>query len=312
MNVRYLGFLLIHSMVSVFLTGCVKEEAEECGPEGIDIYLYSRTLCQNETNYPEEINNILIGVFDANETLINYTLQNNVQLQSGYFIRLETKPGLHTVVAWSGLNETTYTLTDLQTGITKKEDWLFHIKREEGVASLIEESIFQGESTAVYIPENKTTEEEFETASVNMLEITNRIQISVEGLPVPADYEIIIEGNNTSMIINGTIADDETLSYSPSSTTIEYNHILHSVFTILKLETGHNLNILIRETSSGNELFRGNLLGALLLKNPEVNLACDHDFTINFTAEDQCECGTYTITEIWVNNWLVHSYDTNI
>jgi hypothetical protein len=67
--------------------------------------------------------------------------------------------------------------------------------------------------------------------------------------------------------------------------------------------------LVVFHKASGKELYRGDLLGTLLLKNPNVNLACDHDFVVRFTTEDKCDCGTYTIMEIWVNNWLVHSYE---
>ncbi|MFC4677192.1 FimB/Mfa2 family fimbrial subunit, partial [Dysgonomonas termitidis] len=88
--------------------------------------------------------------------------------------------------------------------------------------------------------------------------------------------------------------------------------LLEARLTILKLATGCNTSLVIRNRADNSELYRGDLLGTLLLKNPEVNLACDHDFTIRFTAKDQCRCGTYMITEIWVNNWLVHSYTTDL
>jgi len=81
---------------------------------------------------------------------------------------------------------------------------------------------------------------------------------------------------------------------------------------MLKLETGQENTLVIKSKEGETELFRGSLLGTLLLKNPEVNLACDHDFVIDFTAEDQCDCGEYIILEIRVNNWLVHSYQTNV
>jgi hypothetical protein len=80
----------------------------------------------------------------------------------------------------------------------------------------------------------------------------------------------------------------------------------------MSLTTGFDNTLVVRHRGSGAELYRGDLLGTLLLKNPGVNLACDHDFTIRFTTADRCDCGTYTVMEIWVNRWLVHSYETDL
>jgi len=143
-----------------------------------------------------------------------------------------------------------------------------------------------------------------------MLEVTNRITISVEGLAQPDLYQILIESNAGSMNIDGTLASDDTLQYIPNDS--EETDPPEATFTLLKLSTGYENTIVIRDTTSGTEIYRGSLLGALILKNPEVNLACDHDFTIRFTAEDPCDCGTYVITEIHVNEWLVHSYETEM
>ena len=195
-------------------------------------------------------------------------------------------------------------------GKTTKEDWLFRLKRSQHIAVLMEDvQVYTGESRAVYL--DGGTSGISEHTSVNLQEITNRLTISVEGLDRnKEEYEVYIESGNGSMKVSGSLADDETVRYNP--VTSSDNERINEKFYLLKLETGHNNTIVIRNKISGKELYRGSLLGTLLLKNPEVDLNCDHDFTIKFTAQDQCECGTYTIKEIWVNNWLVHSYDAEM
>lgn len=44
-----------------------------------------------------------------------------------------------------------------------------------------------------------------------------------------------------------------------------------------------------------------------------VNLECDNDFNINVVIKDYCvECWTHFSCSIYVNDWLVHSYSTEL
>lgn len=311
MNIHYKIVLLINIVILLLLSGCIKEDYDDC-EQGIDIYFYSKTKCENDTVYPEQIKNITVCVFDENDLLVGYQKSGNAKLQRSFRERIEVREGgLYTVVAWSGLDESLYDINIPTEMISKKSDLLFRLKRTLKKASSISGSkVYYGESPAIYVPQASGTESLFKNAAVNMQEMTNRLTIIVEGLDNPDNYYIDIESNNGSMNINGTIAQDETIDYA--STHLIRENVLEAEFTLLKLQTGNTNTIVVKSKIDGRELYRGSLLGTLLLKNPEVNLDCDHDFVIRFTTEDQCSCGTYMIAEIWVNNWLVHSYDTGL
>ncbi len=312
MNLRYAPLLGTCLVILSLLSGCIKgDSAPACGSQGIDVYFYSRSLCESDTVYPQEIQDILLALFDKENKLVNYTRNTLSELHSEYFQQMEVGSGLYTVIAWSGIDGSDVTIEELHNGTTDKNDLLFRIQREaERAYDLSGDKIFYGESDAFYIEENQTADPLFEKVYVNMLEVTNRITISVEGLAQPDLYQILIESNAGSMNIDGTLASDDTLQYIPNDS--EETDPPEATFTLLKLSTGYENTIVIRDTTSGTEIYRGSLLGALILKNPEVNLACDHDFTIRFTAENPCDCGTYVITEIHVNEWLVHSYETEM
>lgn len=314
MNLRCKHILLICTVVLLsLLSGCIKDDYEDC-TQGINVRFYSKTSCQLDTVYPEDIKDINLCIFDKDGTLVAHQKTNSIELSRNYSQTVELSSGLYYAIAWSGVDSEHFDISELENGRTQKGDLLFRLKRLLNHAySLQGIKVYYGQSEAVYVPDAKGSQSIFENTMVNMQEVTNRITISVEGLDTRAleDFEIEIESDNGSMDIDGTIAEDETIEYDPDTTSPRVG-VLESRFTMLKLETGHTNTIVIRNKISGAELFRGSLLGALLLKNPDVNLACDHDFTIRFTTQDQCSCGTYTIMEIWVNNWLVHSYDTEI
>jgi len=295
--------------LSVF-SGCIKDDYDDC-TQGINVSFYSKTECQTDTVYPEGISNITLCVFDKNGSLVAYQNNNDLKLRSSYSQTVEVNSGLYTVVAWAGLNSSHFDVSTLQNGVTKKSDLLFRLKRAlDHADQLDDEKIYYGESPAVYVPQASGSQSIYENTAVNMLEQTNRITIIVEGLARTQDYEVEIESDNGSMNVNGTIAADQIIEYD--SELLVKDNRAEAHFTTLKLETGHTNTLVIKSKIDGRELYRGSLLGTLLLKNPNVNLDCDHDFEIRFTTQDQCSCGTYTIVEVWVNNWLVHSYDTEM
>ena len=310
MSIRHKIVLLAGVITLSILTGCIKDDYDDC-TQGINVRFYSKTSCQIDTVYPEQISNITLCVFDKNDRLVSLRRSNDVKIQKDYSQKVEVNEGLYTVVAWAGLDDSHFDINQIQTGATQKSDLLFRLKRVLQQASTIDgKRIYYGEGPAVYVPQASGSETLFENTSVNMLEITNRITITVEGLTRAEDYLVEIESDNGAMNIDGSIASDEVLEYEGEH--LVRDGIMDARFTVLKLETGHVNTIVVKSKINGEELYRGSLLGTLLLKNPDVNLDCDHDFTIRFTAKDQCDCGTYMITEIWVNNWLVHSYDTEM
>jgi hypothetical protein len=164
----------------------------------------------------------------------------------------------------------------------------------------------------VFLPDPAEYGSLFEQVKVNIQEITNRLTVQIEGLPQNNDFEVVIESENSGMNLDGSVARSNLVKYVSTTPVFDAAGILQANLTTLQLLSGYNTVLVIKNKTLGTELYRGDLLGTLLLKNPGVNLACDHDFTIRFTAADKCDCGSYMIVEIWVNNWLVHSYDTDM
>jgi len=310
MKLYYKPILFVSIIILSLLTGCIRDDHGDC-VQGINIRFYFKTPCQLDTVYPEGIKDITLCIFDKNDVLIYYSQSEDVKLQKDYMQTVEIASGLYTVVAWSGLDNNLYDPSPLVSGTTKKNDLMFRLRRTAETATNIEgNKVYVGQSPAVYVSQASGSESLFERATVNLQEITNRISISVEGLDNPQNYIIDIESNNGSMNIDGSIAYDDFIDYISES--VVKDRTLETTITLLKLDTSNSSTLVIKSRSDGTEVYRESLLGTLLLKNPNVNLACDHDFTIKFTAKDQCNCGTYTIMEIWVNNWLVHSYDTEM
>jgi hypothetical protein len=280
-------------------------------PQGINVRFYSKIACSLDTVYPEQVQDLILCVFDNNGRLVSCQQDNSVEMQAEYIQTIKAENGLFTVVAWAGLKAGPYDIRLPEEKITTKADLLFRLQRAAQQAVSIEgKRVYYGESPTVFLPDPEEAGSVFENTAINLQEITNRVTISVEGLPNTEEYAVVIESANGSMNIDGSIAQDDIIRYA--SQPVVKEGIVEADFTLLKLETGHHNTLIIQDKKNDRELFRGDLLGTLLLRNPGVNLACDHDFMIRFTMKDQCKCGDYMIMEIWVNNWLVHSYETDL
>lgn len=302
---RKIRYLLLGAFILSGISGCVYEHTDDC-PQGIDVRLYSKTPCHTDTVYPR-LSSLELRVFDRRDKLVSDRLSGDSVLTEHYTGRLKVENGLYSVTAWAGLDADAFERSPAD----EKSGLLFRLKRSGGVAASLEgKRVYYGESPVVFLPDPAEYGSVFESVAVNMQEIINRLTIQAEGLPTTGDYEVFIESANGSMHTDGSIAPDELITYGSQAAFT--GSLLEARLTVLKLATGCNTSLVIRDKADNSELYRGDLLGTLLLKNPEVNLACDHDFTIRFTAKDQCQCGTYMITGIWVNNWLVHSYTTDL
>lgn len=308
-SVLLVATVLLNILISV--SSCIHEDMVDC-PQGIDVHFYSKTPCGSDTVYPQ-LSELKLCVFDRNGLLVSYYGIDQIELQSYSVEVLDAGNRLFSVVAWSGLDSGVFDLNELKAGGTTKSDLLFRLQRIASLqaASLEERQVYFGESPIVFLPDPAEYGSVFESTSINLQEITNRLTIQVEGLPRSDDYEVVIESANGSMNIDGSVASDQIIRYASMSGFTD-NGILEAKFTILKLITGYNSTLIVKDKKLNRELYRGDLLGTLLLKSPEVNLECDHDFNIRFTTADQCECGTYMIMKIWVNNWLVHSFNTDL
>jgi hypothetical protein len=278
--------------------------------QGISVRTFSKTPCSNDTLYPQ-LSGLKYCVFDQYDRLVSYHDADKIEMENNYSKPLEIKNGLFTVVVWAGLDSEVFNTDKLNIGSTNKKDIHFRLRQSNSkTVSLENERVYFGESPAVFLPDPAEYGSVFKSASVNLQEITNRITVQVEGLPCNDAYEIVIESANGAMNMDGNIAAGDIIEYNPYQYT--YTDILEARFTFLRLATGYNSTLIIRDKVGGKEVYRGDLLGTLLLKNPEVNLACDHDFTIRFTTGDQCQCGTYMALKIRVNNWLIYSYNVNL
>ncbi|MDR0895954.1 MAG: FimB/Mfa2 family fimbrial subunit [Prevotellaceae bacterium] len=309
-STRYLTGIVGTWCLLTLFSACIHDNREDC-PQGIHVQLYSATPCSTDTIYPAG-NALHLYVFDNNGVLVATGHDGEAALRRDYTHTLQVSDGLFTVLAWMGVEDTYFDTPADGKSVVTREDVLFRLRRTaQRSVAMGDHKVYYGESEIVYLPNPEQYGSIFKTTRINLQEQTNRINVTVEGLAEATHYEVVIESRNGAMTVGGKPAADKLVEY-PAATQVTTDGVLQASFTTLKLLTGLSTTLVVRSTTDGTELYRGDLLGTLLLKNPDVDLACDHDFNIAFTTADQCGCGIYTLMEIWVNNWLVHSYSADL
>ena len=309
---RIVAALLLVTGTMLMNGGCdavIFDEMLDC-PQGVYLKFYSKTPCDTDTIYPADISNLNVFVFDENDRFVADYTEENVTLSSGYEMLIPIYPhGKYSFVAWANVDNH-YEMKNLQQGTTTKENLLLQLKQSAGMAvDLKGETLYAGTSDHVFLPDPESVLGAFyEHTSIRLTQYVNRIDVIVEGFAVPQDYKVEITMRNGDYAVNGDILlNGDAMQYPP-----EYSYgdsTLTAKFNTLKLETGYD-DWLTLKGKEDEVLYHEDLLGTLLLQNPDVNLSCDHDFVIRFKVKENDD--TYVVTEVWVNDWLIHSYDTEI
>jgi len=278
--------------------------------QGLYVKFYSKTPCDVDSLYPADIKSVCLYVFDENNLFVEEHKIENITISESfeYLIPIK-KPGKYSLVAWSGLGKHC-NMGSMKAGVTKKEDMLFQLLESEGFAEDLKGvTMYVGQFSSVEFPEPETIQDTyFEHVAVNMAELTNRLQINLEGIPNPQDYLIEITIRNVTYSINGDILANSPMLKYPSQITYGTNFIT-AVFTLMKMENEGDFKLTVK-SKDGKVIFDNNFLGVLLEQNPNVNLSCIHDFAIKFVVVEETE--GFVGVEVWVNDWLIHTYNTGV
>lgn len=315
---KLLGGLPLVVISLLGLTSCDKwiyESFEDC-PQAIKVGFYSKTECANQKSYPQRVTRLNIYAFDKNDVLYSTHVVDNVRLSEAYEYSIPVeKSGLYTVLSWGNLGDHYYDIGKVQVGKTTKQNMLFRLRQTgKWGADLRETTLWYGESPVVQVERNTTNYERYTETSVNLREYTNRIAVIIEGVPNPEDYKIEIASSNGTYQVNGRVAKADSTFY-PGETKVVGDSTCRADFTTLKLESGHKNTLIVTNKAKGVEMFRTDLVGVILSSNyaENINLRCLNDFKVRLVAH-HCDCpeNTYQIVEVWINDWLVHTYSIGV
>lgn len=302
--------------------GCntlIYDDLADC-PQGVYVRFYSMTPCAVDSTFLGKISDLEVFAFDANDVLVTSVSLQDVVLNPDYQVLLPVSDGNYSFIAWLGVDNH-FTQPYFIPGVTTKKDIVFNLTSENKTARNLDDTrVWQGQSTTIFLPKPAESGSLFRHTAINLQEITNRVKVtvefdaSVENI-TPQDLEVSLSSANGVINLDGTMPlDNQVLNYPIQRTTYTRNSVSWD-FSILDLAMGYHNTLKLTYPTTSQTIFNGDLIGSILLNTigANINLSCENDFVVKFVIKDYCSsCQTHFTCMVYVNNWLVHSYTTEL
>lgn len=321
--------LMSLSILGVILGGCdslIYDNLEDC-PQGVYVKFYSMTPCETDSTFIGSVPTLSVYAFDENDKLVVSHDQLNAPLTRDFEVLMPVSNGNYTFVAWAGINDN-FSVESFTPGITTKQDVMLTLKMNGNIAAQLgNRKVWQGESRMVNLPDPAISGSQYRYTAMNLREVTNRVKLIVEfdrttmKEKLPKDLRVQVSSANSIMNIDGSTKRKTQPIQYPAQDVVITDDVGEWNYSLLDLVTGmsNNLKITLEEEGdvSGEEkvVFDGDLIASILLRAKEsgVSLDCENDFVVKFVIKDYCvECWTHFSCNIYVNDWLVHSYSTDM
>lgn len=318
--------ILVLLAAGILFWGCdslIYDDLKDC-PQGVYVKFYSKTPCAEDSLYIGEVSSITVFAFGQDGKLAASVTRQKVNLSRDFEVLVPVSDGNYSFIAWAGINDK-FKMNTFSPGVTTREDVMTTLNSVNNVAAALSatEHIWQGESQVVFLPDPEEFGSVYKHTAINLRELTNKVRIIVEfDKTTMKTYDIkklnvAVSSANGTLNIDGSMPlNAPVLAYTPAETKMEGNSASW-LYSMLALKTGHKNMLKITYTGNDKEetVFNGDLIASILLRAVEsgVNLDCENDFTVKLLIKDYCaECWTHFSCSIYVNNWLVHSYDTDL
>ncbi len=327
---KFLSYKMLMTLfaLGMILWSCdsfIYDDLKDC-PQGVYVKFYSMTPCESDSTFIGSVPSLTVFAFDKSDKLVTSINKQNVTLSRDFEVLMPVSDGNFSFVAWAGVDDkfTTATFTN---GITTKKDVMLTLKSNASVATELGNThVWQGESPVIFLPSPKDNGSFFQHTAVNLRELTNRLKVIVEFDKTinlqevkPQDLTIAVSSANGMTNINGSMPLGSPVLNYPSINTAYTDRSVTWNFALMDLVTGYKNSLKIDYWAKDRTLFSGDLIGSILLlyeKDININLACMNDFTVKFVVRDYCSTctgkDTYFSCDILVNDWLIHSYETDL
>lgn len=333
-----LGFLL---------SGCESmfhDDLDNC-PQAVYVKLYN-TTCKADSIGLNTQSNVHLLAFDEDNKLAASAELKDIDLgnkQKGFTeVRLPIKSDtpdqdrVYNIYAWTGVNGK----FSAEAKIGDKKDQVFASLRsgaESQYMNLGSDRVYFGQagrSVVLKNPAKNGSQEDHIAVPVG--ELTYRLNVSVvldksmlgrKNPPSIREFGLQINSGNGTYNYDGTHAINSAINgYQPNGPVVYNDTALVAKYTVMDLQTGLGSQVRISHSKNGQTRdvempidIQHDLIAAILAyaSKPEnkfsFNLNCEHDIDLKFLIKDKCDgCGQYMCTGVFINDWLVHTFDTEL
>ena len=333
--------------LGLLLTGCESmfhDDLDNC-PQAVYVKLYN-TTCKADSIGLNTQSNVHLLAFDEDNKLAASTELKDIDLgnkQKGFTeVRLPIKSDtpdqdrVYNIYAWTGVNGK----FSAEAKIGDKKDQVFASLRsgaESQYVNLGSDRVYFGQagrSVVLKNPAKNGSQEDHIAVPVG--ELTYRLNVSVvldksmlgrKNPPSIREFGLQINSGNGTYNYDGTHAINSAINgYQPNGPVVYNDTALVAKYTVMDLQTGLGSQVRISHSKNGQTRdvempidIQHDLIAAILAyaSKPEnkfsFNLNCEHDIDLKFLIKDKCDgCGQYMCTGVFINDWLVHTFDTEL
>jgi hypothetical protein len=313
----FLGFL-IAAMAAVFsMTGCIKEDNDDCPMYVRFKYDYNMEF---EDLFNEQCTKVELFVFDENGVLIQEITREGDALKDPSFkIPLYLDAGTYTIMAWGGRKDS-YDLSEYVIGETTIDDLTLDLKARTESSDEIE-PLWNGTPKTFTITKAYGHEE-----VIDLVRNTNTVNVHIGYLPTaegrynPEDLEIVITAANTTYDSYNNFTNARTVSYYPFNVTDTTT--VYSINT-LRFVKGQDVTISIRDKNTGTVVLAEQDLISLLLagkpyepEHPDLEdqeyLDRKYIWDLYINLAEGPDRSYYIAVDIIINGWTVWHQDVNL
>ena len=329
------------------LSGCESmfhDDLDNC-PQAVYVKLYN-TTCKADSIGLNTQSNVHLLAFDEDNKLAASAELKDIDLgnkQKGFTeVRLPIKSDtpdqdrVYNIYAWTGVNGK----FSAEAKIGDKKDQVFASLRsgaESQYVNLGSDRVYFGQagrSVVLKNPAKNGSQEDHIAVPVG--ELTYRLNVSVvldksmlgrKNPPSIREFGLQINSGNGTYNYDGTHAINSAINgYQPNGPVVYNDTALVAKYTVMDLQTGLGSQVRISHSKNGQTRdvempidIQHDLIAAILAyaSKPEnkfsFNLNCEHDIDLKFLIKDKCDgCGQYMCTGVFINDWLVHTFDTEL
>ena len=292
------------------LSGCdsvIYDDLSNC-PQGVIFRFAETTPCDAKPTYPSDIKHVRVFAFDEYDILVDIFEDDRVSLSDTYELKVPFKSsGMYSFVAWAGADLKSYTFTGMEKGKSSKSQLMVSLP-PSGADPGIPAHIFVGRAAnTLDLEGQEQVGTVYHPIDINLRELTNRIHLTLIGLPTYRNYAISLRVSNGKYDALGSLLPDDPFTYTPE-VHVDGDRV-KADFTILKLEQGKEYTLTVTDKVDGKVVYTADLLKDIILapqasgETPPYSLECDNDFDIQLTL--QYTPDSWMVVSGFVNDWNV-------
>lgn len=241
MRIRSVHPVTFIMLLACCLIGCdsaVFDDLSDC-PQGVNFHFYSQTPCGQFPDYPSDIRQVRVFVFDEKDVLVSEFSDKKAVLSADYSLSVTLRhTGKLTFVAWGGRNLEAYDFSGFKEGVTTKQEMWVALRLKDRRVSSVPKPLYVG-LASISLENREDMGSIYEWVSFNMRELTYRVHFTIWPIPDPfpmdEEFVIRIEDDNGVYDFNGQIALCERFEYVAEATR-DTERVLKADFTLMKLE----------------------------------------------------------------------------